>query len=66
MNFYKQIHRKDKPRLYDTLNVPGSKTIKLDDATIIKIRRIIGSIVGVDAYNTKKGWGKSRLYQLIG
>ncbi|MCB2214805.1 MAG: hypothetical protein KQH59_01950 [Desulfobulbaceae bacterium] len=66
MKIYKQIHRTEKPRIYDILNVPGSKTMKLDDGTELKIKRIIGSIVGVNVYNTKKGWGKSRLYQLIG
>jgi hypothetical protein len=66
MNIYRYVKKYEKPNLYDMLNVPGSKKVKLDDGTELKIKRILGSIVGVHFSNNKKGFGGSRLYQLIG
>jgi hypothetical protein len=66
MRLYKQIHKRKRPNLYNMLNTPNSKKIKLDDGTELKIKRILGSIVGVHIINKKKGFGGSRLYQLIG
>jgi hypothetical protein len=61
---YQHLERSENPNLYDRLNVSGVETFKVDDDTIIKVRRIIGSLVGVDVSNMKKGFGIKRIYQL--
>lgn len=70
MRFYKRLKRQESPNLYDRLNIdsnPGRnrKTISRDGNTEVRIRRIFGSLVGVDVSNKTKGFGKRGIYQLV-